>query len=175
MVLVKRSWSKNSQISEHNDILDIWDTGSHMYERWPNGNEMYWRVVSRDLTETGFTELLEKMPLWQMPAQVLRREQIPLQQLSASQFQVGQWSVEQVTEENSCSTIPFLEEHTMQQGHKSQGHKPRGHMHKIQEHKPRAYIHKTCSPRAQVKGPRQPSREQEVQQKQVQQVLIQSS
>jgi hypothetical protein len=98
MVLVKRIWSKKSQISEHTDILDIWDTGSHIFERWPNGDEIYWKIISREESENGFTEILEKMPIWQMPAEVLHKEQIPILHLSNSQFQIGSWSVEQVTE-----------------------------------------------------------------------------
>jgi hypothetical protein len=98
MVLVKRTWSKKSQISEHTELLDIWDTGSHIYERWPNGDEYYWRIISREETKSGFHELLEKQPLWQTPGRVLRRERIPLQHQSDSEFQLGEWSVEQVVE-----------------------------------------------------------------------------
>jgi hypothetical protein len=93
--VIKRSWSKKSQISEHTDVLDIWDSGSHIFERWPDGREYYWKVVSRNLTENGFTETLKQMPQWQMPGQILRREQIPLLQVSPSQFQMGMWNVEQ--------------------------------------------------------------------------------
>jgi hypothetical protein len=93
--VIKRSWSKKSQISEHTDVLDIWDSGSHIFERWPDGTEYYWNVVSRNLTENGFTETLRQMPRWQMPGQILRREQIPLLQVSPSQFQMGAWNVEQ--------------------------------------------------------------------------------
>ena len=93
--IIKRSWSKNSQIFEHTDILDIWDSGSHIYERWPNGDEIYWKVISRELTDTGFTEFLEKMPQWKMPGEVLRRERVPLLEVSPSQYLFGSWSVEQ--------------------------------------------------------------------------------
>jgi hypothetical protein len=99
--IIKRIWSKKSQISEHNELLDIWDTGSHIFERWPNGNENYWKIILREETESGFIEMLEKMPMWQMPSQVLRREQVPLLQLSASHFQMGGWSVEQEVEKPS--------------------------------------------------------------------------
>jgi len=94
--VIKRSWSKKSQISEHTDVLDIWDSGSHIFERWPDGREYYWKVISRKLTENGFIETLKQMPQWQMPGQILRREQIPLLQISPSQFQMGAWNVEQV-------------------------------------------------------------------------------
>lgn len=121
--VVKRSWSKNSQISEHTDILDIWDTGSHIYERWPNGNEMYWKIISRDLTETGFTETLEKMPSWQMPSEIVHREQIYVQQLSGSQFQMGSWKVEQVTEK-PCDTPVLVDVQKKEKGHRPTFQKP---------------------------------------------------
>ena len=120
--IVKRTWSKNSQISEHNDILDIWDTGSHIFERWPNGDEYYWRVISREEFNDGFIEILEKQPPWQVPSQVLRREQIPLLQMSVSQFQLGAWSVEQVVEK-ACSN----EEVHMKGGHKAHTHNAQAH------------------------------------------------
>lgn len=95
--IVKRIWSKKSQIPEHNDILNIWDTGSHMYERWPNGDEFYWKIVSREETKAGFIETLEKMPPWETPGLVIRKEQVAIVQFSASHFQLGSWSVEQVS------------------------------------------------------------------------------
>lgn len=121
--IVKRSWSKKSQISEHTDILDIWDTGSHIFERWPNGDEIYWKLISREEFDTGFIEILEKMPIWQVPAEVLHREQIPMLQLSASHFQVGSWSVEQVTEK-PCDTIALLEAQRKQKEYASVYQKP---------------------------------------------------
>ena len=109
--IVKRVWSKKSQVSKFTSSLDVWDSGSHIYERWPNGNDVYWRVISREESENGFTETLEKMPSWQTPGPVLRREQIPLQQLSPSKFQLGSWSVE-VTD-----TVVFVD---VQKKHKRQ-------------------------------------------------------
>ena len=92
---VKRTWSKQSQISEHNNILNIWDTGSHIYERWPNGNEIYWKIISREETKSGFLEILEQMPQWQMPGQIVRQEQIPLLEVSPSEFHLGSWAIQQ--------------------------------------------------------------------------------
>jgi hypothetical protein len=123
--IVKRSWSKNSQISEHTDILDIWDTGSHIYERWPNGDEFYWKIISRDLSDNGFTEILEQQALWQTPGKVLRREQIPLLRQSASKFQMGGWSVEQEVEKPSNTK----EEH-IARAHRPQAHIAQAHNYK---------------------------------------------
>lgn len=94
--IVKRVWSKNSQISEHTDILDIWDTGSHIYERWPNGDEFYWKIISREENGTGFTEVLEQQAAWKTPGHIIRKEQIPLLEKSSSLFHLGAWKVEQV-------------------------------------------------------------------------------
>ena len=102
--IVKRTWSK-SQVSEYTDVLDIWDSGSHRYERWPDGTEVYWKVISRVLLDQGFVEVLQKMPAWRMPAQVIHQEQMPLQIHSSQElqgqqrlprlFQVGGWRIEQ--------------------------------------------------------------------------------
>ena len=101
---IKRTWSK-SQVSEYNDVLDIWDSGSHRYERWPDGTEVYWKVISRDQLDQGFVEVLQKMSPWRMPAQVIHQEQMPLQIQSSlglqgqqrlpTLFQVGGWRIEQ--------------------------------------------------------------------------------
>jgi len=125
--IIKRKWSKNSQISQHNELLDIWDTGSHIYERWPNGDEYYWRIISREEFNNGFIEILEKQPVWQVPSQVLRREQIPLLQMSTSHFQMGGWSVEQEVEKTSSNEVegtPHAQPHRGHKAHKEhRGHK----------------------------------------------------
>jgi hypothetical protein len=141
--IVKRIWSKKSQISEHTELLDIWDTGSHIFERWPSGHEIYWKIISREESENGFTEMLEKMPMWQMPSQVLRREQIPLLQLSASHFQIGGWSVEQEVEKPS----------SMKEEHIAQAHRPQAHIAKAHNYKKNTSSQKIeRGPRAQ-RGP----------------------
>jgi hypothetical protein len=97
MVTVKRIWTK-SQVSSNNDFLDIWDSGSHLYERWPDGSEFYWKIISRQEHEEGFEEYLEKMPLWESPSLVLHRTQLALQHQKhlpnlQSEFLVGGWQV----------------------------------------------------------------------------------
>jgi hypothetical protein len=32
-----------------NIAIDIWDSGSHIYERWPDG-DVCWKVISREIT-----------------------------------------------------------------------------------------------------------------------------
>jgi hypothetical protein len=107
MVTVKRTWIK-SQVSSHTDFLDIWDSGSHLYERWPDGTEIYWKIIKRKEVEGGIEEHLEKMPEWQAPSRVLHYEQVPLFHLQPlpgsqdlekklSEFLVGGWKVTQET------------------------------------------------------------------------------
>ena len=126
--VIKRSWSKKSQISEHTDVLDIWDSGSHIFERWPDGTEYYWKVISRKLTENGFTETLRQMPRWQMPGQILRREQIPLLQVSPSQFQLGAWNVEQEVVHMAFDILETSEDSTQQKGSTPSSQRPQGQL-----------------------------------------------
>jgi hypothetical protein len=88
---IKRTWTKGISI-ESNITIDIWDSGSYKYERWPDG-DVCWKVISRELTPTGFSEVLKKMPEWFSPGQVLHWAQVPLLLQGSSQFQLGQWSV----------------------------------------------------------------------------------
>jgi len=122
--LIKRTWSKKSQISEHTDVLDIWDSGSHIFERWPDGTEYYWNVVSRNLSENGFTEMLKQMPRWQMPGEILRREQIPLLQVSPSQFQMGAWNVEQEVVHKAFDRLETSEGNAPQMNSKPSSQRP---------------------------------------------------
>jgi hypothetical protein len=123
--IVKRSWSKKSQISEHTELLDIWDTGSHIFERWPSGDEYYWKVISREEFNTGFIEILEKMPIWQVPGEVLYRQQIPLIRETASHFQMGGWSVEQEVEKASSNEME-----DSAQAQRQREHRPHAHTYK---------------------------------------------
>jgi len=118
--VVKRIWSKKSQISEHTELLDIWDTGSHIFERWPSGDEYYWKVISREEFNTGFIEILEKMPMWQVPGEVLYRRQIPLIRETASHFQLGAWNVKQEAEKASSNEMEDS----------AQAHRQRAHTYK---------------------------------------------
>jgi hypothetical protein len=88
---IKRTWTRGISI-ESEIAIDIWDSGSHKYERWPDG-DVCWKVVSRELTSTGFSEVLEKMPEWFSPGQVLHWARVPLLLQGPSQYQLGQWSV----------------------------------------------------------------------------------
>jgi hypothetical protein len=88
-----RKWVKKSKISDSIDRIDIWDSGSHIYERWPNNKDIYWKVMKRELTEQGFEETLLRMPIWETPFQVMNRDQIPFRKLSDLEYEIGHWVV----------------------------------------------------------------------------------
>jgi hypothetical protein len=89
--IITRTWTRG--ISIESDIaIDIWDSGSYKYERWPDG-DVCWKVISRELTPTGFSEVLQKMPEWFSPGEVLDWIRVPLLIQGPSQYQLGQWSV----------------------------------------------------------------------------------
>jgi hypothetical protein len=90
--LVRRTWSKKSQISEYTEFLDIWDSGSHIFERYPDGKEYFWKVISRESTDSGgFIEVLKRMPEWMMPGQVLHQESRPFRQISPVELELEGW------------------------------------------------------------------------------------
>jgi hypothetical protein len=89
--IITRTWTRG--ISIESDIaIDIWDSGSYKYERWPDG-DVCWKVISREVTPTGFSEVLQKMPEWFSPGEVLHWTRVPLLLQGPSQYQLGQWSV----------------------------------------------------------------------------------
>jgi hypothetical protein len=94
-MLVKRVWKKEQLLTQYNEMVDIWDSGSHRYERWPDGQEFYWEIISRDQNPHGFSEILRKKPRWQAPGAVMYQDKIPLCISSDSEFQMGAWSVRQ--------------------------------------------------------------------------------
>ncbi len=103
---IKRTWARE-QISNESDLaVDIWDSGSHKYERWPDG-DVCWKIVSRELTSTGFSEVLQRMPEWFAPGEVLHWARVPLLLQGPSQYQLGQWSV---TVENQAMLLPLHSE-----------------------------------------------------------------
>ena len=97
-MIVKRDHvKKDSGGIRHTGIVDTWDCGSHRYERWPDGVEYFWKIISRDLIPGGFSEILEKMPEWLMPGKVLYQQAVPLYVSSSEEFHLGEWSVRQHT------------------------------------------------------------------------------
>ena len=119
---IKRTWVRQ-QISNESDLtVDSWDSGSHKYERWPDG-DVCWKVISRELTPTGFSEVLQRMPEWFAPGEVLHWAQVPLLLQGPSQYQLGQWSV---AVENQVKLLPLHSEKMAAKEGMLQ--EPRGHM-----------------------------------------------
>jgi hypothetical protein len=96
MVSIKRIWLKDSHISNLTESLDIWDSGSHLYERWPDGTEQYWKVIERKEVEGGVEEHLKKMPVWESPSQVLHLTQVQVLKHSENEFLVKGWKITQM-------------------------------------------------------------------------------
>jgi hypothetical protein len=95
-MIVKRDHvKKDSGGIRHTGLVDIWDCGSHRYERWPDGVEYFWKILSRDLIPGGFSETLEKMPQWIMPGRALHQEALPVYLSSNEEFHLGEWNVRQ--------------------------------------------------------------------------------
>ena len=93
MIIKRDHIKKNPCGITQTGIVDTWDCGSHRYERWPDGTEHFWKIISRDLIPGGFSETLEKMPEWVMPGRALHQEALPLYLSSNEEFQLGEWSV----------------------------------------------------------------------------------
>jgi len=73
--------------------LDVWDGGSRRYERFPDGNEVCWEVLSRELNETGFTEVLSQLPQWETVGDIAWTEKVAILKLSDSILEIPGWKV----------------------------------------------------------------------------------
>jgi hypothetical protein len=148
--IIKRTWVRQSQISEYTDILDIWDSGSHLYERWPDGTENYYKIISREINESteGFVEVLQKMPEWMMPAQVLHQERRPFVQISPLELEIQGWSVQQ----EEVQTPSYKDSSRPQAYSKPQAYsRPQAHRHT--QSRPQAYTRTQTLPQQQVQRP----------------------
>jgi len=111
-MLVKRCWSpyKNT-IDKNAQHLDVWDGGSQKFERWPDGTECSWKIISRELDQSGngFTEILKQLPSWNTPSVVMNKEQIPLIIKKPGHFYLGNWSILQTVHEADIDSVvlPF--------------------------------------------------------------------
>jgi hypothetical protein len=111
MVTIKRTWLKQSQISDYNDTIDIWDSGSHIYERWSDGTEYYWKIIYRKEINGGIEEKLQKMPEWETPGQVLHVESNSIFKKTQAkgvlpgEFLTGGWLVSHCLEEPQAQFV----------------------------------------------------------------------
>ena len=135
-MIVKRDHVKKDTCGiTHTGIVDTWDCGSHRYERWPDGTEYFWKILSRDLIPEGFSETLEKMPEWIMPGRALHQEALPLYLSSNGEFHLGEWSVRQC-ELSTASVVAPLALEKQPSLHKSTvGKSKNPYMNKREAHK----------------------------------------
>ncbi len=73
-------------------IMHIWDSGDIRFERWPDGSETSWKVISRVKTPSGFIETLEALDIWVVPVKPVWKESLPVS-LHRSGFSIPGWDV----------------------------------------------------------------------------------
>jgi hypothetical protein len=95
-MIVTRTWTKCNSDNTHvqaTSFLDVWDSGSRRYERFSDGKEVCWEVLSRELNETGFSETLSHLPHWETVGDIAWSEKIALLKSSDSVLEVPGWKV----------------------------------------------------------------------------------
>ena len=97
---MRRTWTPTDKptnvIDSRKNNLYIWNGGSQIYERWPDGDKS-WEVISRRISDSkaGFIEELKELHPWETPVKVMSYEQVPLLSYSAQEFQIPGWIVKQ--------------------------------------------------------------------------------
>lgn len=93
----KRIWIKNNTAMKlANDTLTVWDSGDMRYERLSNGQEHSWKLIDRQMTDTGFIEILEERPLHDTPSKIVWKDTMPVI-LERGGFQIPGWVVKNVS------------------------------------------------------------------------------
>ena len=99
-MLVQRIWTRSdSNININNtDKIQVWDSGSTRYERitqyeQTSVSEVYWKVIERTLTESGFTETLLELPPHLTPTDFTWKEESPVR-IFKNGFEIPGWKVE---------------------------------------------------------------------------------
>ena len=93
MGYIQRIWTASTKALVSKTIdLQIWDSGDIRFERWPDGSETSWKVISRKKTADGFIETLEAMDLWVVPVKPVWKESLPVNVYRAG-FSIPGWDV----------------------------------------------------------------------------------
>jgi hypothetical protein len=93
MGYIQRIWTANTTlITAKTGTLQVWDSGDVRFERWPDGSETSWKVISRKKTADGFIETLEPLDLWVVPVKPVWKESLPVN-LYREGFSVPGWDV----------------------------------------------------------------------------------
>jgi len=95
-MLVQRIWTRSDSTVKLNEsktnVIQIWDSGSTRYERITD-TEVYWKVIERTLTDSGFTENLLELPAHLSPTDFTWKEESPVRILKNG-FEIPGWKVE---------------------------------------------------------------------------------
>jgi hypothetical protein len=94
-MLVQRIWTRSDKKiqSETHIILQVWDSGSTRYERITD-TDVFWKVIERSLTDSGFTETLLELPAHLTPTDFTWKEESPVRILERGSFEIPGWRVE---------------------------------------------------------------------------------
>lgn len=94
-MLVQRIWTRSEntlKIQSEINIIQTWDSGSTRYERSSN-TEVYWKVIERQLTDSGFIETLSELPNHLTPTDFTWKEESPVR-IFKNGFEIPGWKVE---------------------------------------------------------------------------------
>ena len=95
-MLVQRIWTRLDSTLNINTsdskTLQIWDSGSSRYERLSE-TEVFWKVIERDITDSGFTETLLELSLHLTPTDFTWKEESPVR-IFKTGFEIPGWKIE---------------------------------------------------------------------------------
>lgn len=99
-MILQRTWKSNNQtLTQTADKhLCIWDQGSRIYERWPDGTEYSLELISREFKNNGrdiieFTEILKELPSWETPSEICWKEIVPILSISPNNIKIPGWNI----------------------------------------------------------------------------------
>ena len=93
-MIVQRIWTRleNKINKSEKSILQVWDSGSTRYERIED-TEVHWKVIERQHTDSGFTEILSELPNHLSPTDFTWKEESPVR-IFKNGFEIPGWKVE---------------------------------------------------------------------------------
>jgi len=92
-MLVQRIWTRSeNKFKADENKMQVWDSGSTRYER-VSDTEVFWKVIERSLTDSGFTETLSELPAHLTPTDFTWKEESPVR-IFKTGFEIPGWKVE---------------------------------------------------------------------------------
>jgi hypothetical protein len=92
-MLVQRIWTRSeNKFKADENKMQVWDSGSTRYER-VSDTEVFWKVIERSLTDSGFTEILSELPVHLTPTDFTWKEESPVR-IFKNGFEIPGWKVE---------------------------------------------------------------------------------